>query len=57
VIYLNLDELKKVIEELRDEMREIIKENGEVSERLLEKSKELDNILNDYQQFLDIGEK
>jgi len=57
VIYLNLDELKKVIEELRDEMRETIKENGEVSERLLEKSKELDNILNDYQQFLDIGEK
>ncbi len=57
MIYLNLDELKKVIEELRDEMREIIKENGEVSERLLEKSKELDNILNDYQQFLDIGEK
>ena len=57
MIYLNLDELKKVIEELRDEMRETIKENGEVSERLLEKSKELDNILNDYQQFLDIGEK
>lgn len=45
--------IKKKIEELREEMQKLFAEKGSFDEEVLEKSRELDRLLNEFEKLID----